>query len=321
MGSVLLEWNDLDIAAQTLTRGIELCEQRGEKGVIGIGYLHLAKLCLAKGEVNEASTFIHQAELILSNPSTSILFSARIPFYQVRLWLAQGKMEYAIRWVQESKGDLPGYLNVVKSLVIVRVLLAQSRQGRTQEGENPLEEAQRLLDRVCKTAEADGQVSRLIEAWMLQSLLLREQGNISQSLLVLQQTLNRAVLEGYVRLFVDEGPPMAALLRLAMERGILPAYTSTLLEAFNVPGSSQETIVRLTPSSISNQELLEPLSERELEVLRLIADGCSNSDIARTLFLSIGTVKTHLKHIYGKLEAHTRTQAIARARMLHLLLR
>jgi LuxR family maltose regulon positive regulatory protein len=170
---------------------------------------------------------------------------------------------------------------------------------------------------------------------LLQALLAAAQGNIEQALPPLQKALTLAEPEGYMRLFVDEGEPMAELLtrmnslrRAGDEGGRLNDYITTLLAAFPTKMKAShdsgkikvdEEVTIIHPSSLISQPLVDPLSSRELELLRLVAAGQSNQEIAQELFLAIGTVKKHLNNIFGKLEAQSRTQAIVRARELNLL--
>mgnify|MGYP001825967594 CR=1 FL=1 len=141
-------------------------------------------------------------------------------------------------------------------------------------------------------------------------------GDAALALGKLEHALKLAEPEGFVRIFVDEGPPMARLLYEALNRGIAPDYVRRLLVAF--PVAEPEPLDRpatRTPES----ELVEPLSERELEVLQLIADGLTNQEVANRLYLTLNTVKAHTRNIYGKLDAHSRTQAVARAKALGVL--
>lgn len=135
----------------------------------------------------------------------------------------------------------------------------------------------------------------------------------------LEQALTLAKPGGYVRIFVDEGPPLAHLLYEAATRGIGPAYVQRLLAAFPVTEPEPEPVPSAESQHSANAELIEPLSERELEVLHLIADGLTNSEIATRLFLTVNTVKAHNHNIYGKLGVNTRTKAVATARGLGLL--
>jgi LuxR family maltose regulon positive regulatory protein len=129
----------------------------------------------------------------------------------------------------------------------------------------------------------------------------------------LERALTLAEPGGLCRIFVDEGPPMARLLDQAVTRGTAVEYARRLLAAFPVAAS------QISPRPAAGAELLEPLSDRELEVLRLIAEGHTNREIASRLYLSLNTIKAHTRNIYGKLDAHSRTQAVARARALGVL--
>jgi LuxR family maltose regulon positive regulatory protein len=175
-------------------------------------------------------------------------------------------------------------------------------------------------------AEADERTSSLIEILTLEALALQAAGDATAAVTTLARALSLAEPEGYVRTFVDEGAPMAALLQRVLETqkegrltttvaNIPPGYIGKLLAAIN---GKTTPLTRMSPRQTAGS-LVEPLSERELEVLRLIASGASNRDIARKLFLSLATVKTHINNLYRKLQVRTRTQAVARARELKLL--
>jgi LuxR family maltose regulon positive regulatory protein len=148
-----------------------------------------------------------------------------------------------------------------------------------------------------------------IKILALQALVFHAQGDSQEALSALSRALSLAEPEGYVRTFIDEGQPMTRLLRLALSRGIAPDYVSRLLGAIDEE-------VELAPPAM--ESLIEPLTERELEVLRLIVAGLSNPEIAEELFIAISTVKSHVNHIYGKLGVESRTQALLRAQDLGL---
>ena len=331
MGNILREWNELERAAQVLVKGIEGCEQIGESFHAAIGYQYLARVRLAQGVPDEAQALLEAEKEVLQHRQTTIPFRYTISEYQVYIWLAQGKLERVIEWARaqrEERESTSGYLETWNDLVLVRVLLAQTRAGKFREDEHPLDEALQLIEEICQTAGTDGRVIDVIEAMNLQALVLSEQGNLTGALVVLQRAVEQAEPQGYMRLFVDEGPPMAVLLRRLRANGIAPDYLTMVLEGFesvepdqgtDLPKQSWQTELNRASRSKTLPTLLEPLSSRELEVLELIAEGRSNEEIGRELYVSVGTVKTHLKHIYGKLEVHTRTQAVARARELHLL--
>jgi LuxR family maltose regulon positive regulatory protein len=167
-----------------------------------------------------------------------------------------------------------------------------------------------------EAAEAGGDTTRVIEIMILQTLACQVGGDTSQALDTLEHLLNLAEPGGYCRIFVDEGPSMARLLYKALDHGIAPDYVCRLLAAFPIKDPQQ---AEPSESQESQFEYFDPLSERETEILQLIAEGLTNPDIANTLFLSLHTVKTHTRNIYSKLGVHNRTEAVARARLLGIL--
>jgi LuxR family maltose regulon positive regulatory protein len=286
---------------------------------------------LAQGVPEEAQELLEQEKEVLGHLQATIPFRYTISTYQVSIWLAQGRLEQAIAWVRVQQAEqvsTAGLIEAWNALILVRILLAQSRVSKVREGEQPLAEALRLTEQISHTAAADGRGGQLITALNLQALVLSEQGKRTEALAVLQGAVEQAEPEGYIRPFLDEGPQMAVMLRRLQANGMAPEYLTRVLEAFESveweQGAVQTDVrpqteaTRVVPAQ-SLPELLEPLSERELEVLELIAEGRSNEEVGRALYVSVGTVKTHLKHIYGKLGVHTRTQAVARARELRLL--
>jgi LuxR family maltose regulon positive regulatory protein len=197
-------------------------------------------------------------------------------------------------------------------LGLARVLIAQ----REYQG------ALALLSRLIETEDARGWTGRVIEPLALQAVALHAQGEASAALVALERALVLAEPEGYIRTFVDEGQQMAALLREALARGIAPAYVEHLLAAFRPPDTEiqGDGAAGSVPSHrLTASMLTEPVTARELEVLRLLAAGASNAEMARDLVVEQSTIKTHLINLYGKLGVHSRTQAVARARALHLL--
>ncbi|MDQ6661565.1 MAG: LuxR C-terminal-related transcriptional regulator, partial [Chloroflexota bacterium] len=189
------------------------------------------------------------------------------------------------------------------------------------------EDALRVLAGLLKLAESEGRTRSVIEILMLQALVFEKQGNSLQALVVLSHALSLAEPEEFIRVFVEEGTAMVSLLLKLIEAlhkkhfssfpTISSGYIVKLLEALGIcvalPAHNEHF------SQIAQSSLIDPLSERELNVLRLIAVGMSNQEIADEMIIALSTVKWHIKHIYGKLNAHRRTQVIARARELQLL--
>jgi LuxR family maltose regulon positive regulatory protein len=189
---------------------------------------------------------------------------------------------------------------------LARVLIAQ----------RDLDAALDLLARLADAAEARERTGRLIEILILQAVAFHARDETSKALVALTKSLTLAGSEGYVRIFVDEGAPMAALLRQAADWDVTPGYVTKLLAAF---GDFAGTNASPVETRSRPQDLIEPLTGRELELLQLVADGLSNREIAARLFIALGTVKSHVHNIYGKLDAQNRAQAVARAKELGLI--
>ncbi|MFQ5857463.1 MAG: LuxR C-terminal-related transcriptional regulator [Anaerolineae bacterium] len=298
LGALLCQWNDLDAAMSHLREGIELSKQWGEPLRLGGAYLNLAEALQTIGDADGALDAIQKAEQVMTKLSPWC--AARVASVEALIRLKQGDTAGASRWAASHENGLNDYFDVFDywygCLVKTRVDIAQGR----------LDEALETVTQVLKGAETAEGKDHVIGALALQAIALQAQGERDQALIALEQALTLAEPEGYVRIFVDEGAPMAALLRIAASRGIALDYVSELLAAFG------EAAPPSTP-------LIEPLSERELEVLRLLAAGLSNREIGAELFLAVGTVKKHTSNIYGKMNVHKRTQAVARARELGLV--
>jgi LuxR family maltose regulon positive regulatory protein len=223
---------------------------------------------------------------------------------RARLHLASGDVAAAERWASESDLDAcagPLHAHEFELFTLARVLLARGRPSDALES----------LERLGRAAEADGRLGSLVETRLLQALALHAQGRKDDALAALDTALSLAKTEGYVRLFADEGAPLAQLLRQAAAQGI--AAAARLHVALSVAPSPPAG--RGVPPS----PFFEPLSEREMEVLQLIAGGLSNREIAARLVLAVTTVKKHASNIYGKMGVRSRTEAVARAREIGLL--
>jgi len=312
LGAIYREWNELETAAQYLVEGIDLCAQVGYLLDQIVGQVTLARVQMAQDDWDAAHTACLDAKQ-LSQKMTGYLYALRwAEDCHVRLWLAQCPtdpdcLRQATRWADQSGLGIDDELNFLHDLAhitLARVLVAQ---GRADPDGQHLADAHYLLARLLQTAESAGWMGKAIEILVLQALAYQAQGRSVSALETLNRALSLAEPEGYVRVFLDEGRPMARLLYQAAEREIFPEYTGRLLAQFPVE------------EQLNTPTLIEPLSKRELEVLRLIATGASNAEIAQELYIAVGTVKNHVKNIYSKLDVHSRAQAIARSRELGLI--
>jgi LuxR family maltose regulon positive regulatory protein len=312
LGELFHQWNDLETAAHYLTKGIELAERWGAVGAMG--YIALARVRQARGDLDGAWEATRKAQELAVKFDITEIDDLAVALFQARLWIAQGDLEAARRWAEErelyqyidaalqeeSQASIEHRLRKYELLVLARLLIAQER----------LDETLALLESLLPIAERRNRPGMVIEIYLLQALAFQAQGNLDRAMAPLERALSLAEPEGYVRIFVDEGEPVARLLYLAAERGIAPEYAGRLLAAFPA----------LEPVAREQQaEMVEPLSERELDVLRLIAEGLSNQEIAQRLFVSLRTVKWHAGNIYGKLGVKNRMQAVAKARSLGIL--
>ncbi len=303
LAAVLCEWNDLEGALRHVRRGIELCERWGEPQLLTGGHMRLAAVLQAAGDEAGALEAINKAKRAASG--LSAWYASRLEPFEAGIRLRQGDLATASRWAarQDMAPHNFYYLfeYLAACLTMVRVDMAHGR----------LAEALDRLEQVKAEAEAVGLGHYVIESIILQALARRALGELDEAMTGLETALYWAGPEGYMRTFLDEGAPMVALLQEAAARGIAPGFTDRLLAVLN-----QDTGAERQAPELPHESLVEPLSERELEVLRLVAAGLSNREIAEALYLSVNTVKSHTKSIYGKLDVHSRTQAASRAREL-----
>jgi LuxR family maltose regulon positive regulatory protein len=317
LSDVFREWNRLDKAERLLAQGMELANEKHSvfADELLLGYLTLARLQHARGEGSESvatlDAFLHLADrrhFVSQAKATARAVQAQIA-------LLQGHLPEAMRWADESglspeDTDLP-YLCESAYLVLARVCIAQ---GREDPAGPYLPTVLRLLERLLADAERSARLGSTLEILLLQSLALAARVNRVGALTTLARALTLAQPQGYLRLFVDESTPMLTLLRESQARGVMPEYVVTLLSAF---GAQDQAVA--APSDPMINPLLEPLTAREREVLKLLVAGASNGEIAHRLVLSLGTVKKHVSNICGKLGVQSRMQAAARAQALHLL--
>jgi LuxR family maltose regulon positive regulatory protein len=314
LSEVAYQRNELGPALEHVTRGIELCRQLTWPPPLASGLVRLAWIRQARGDPAGALEAIDEASKAAPGPPGLL---NPVPAQRARLLLAQGDLTAAARWTKEAgldADDEPAYARETGHLVLARVLLVQERPGA----------ALALLDRLHLTAAAQDRMGSLIEIGALRALGLAASGEEAAAVAALAETLTLACPRGYVRVFADEGAPMAALLArlIAAQRsggvaaevplGCL-ARLQRALGPQDIDSGAGRGDVTVVPA------LVDQLTSRELEVLEMLATGRSNQAIAGQLVVTLDTVKKHVSHLLGKLGAANRTEAVARARELGLI--
>ncbi len=316
MAEVLLEQNELEAAEGELAQGAELGRRSGRMDGAKNAVPARARLRLARGDASGALAAIGEAEAALGEPPPPLALAellalkAKVLARQGRLGEAAQRAEEAVRLAGRDRGQT----GEMAALAACRARAAQSEP----------DEAVAQLSRSLAAAEGAGRWGAAIELRILRSLALARQGERRAAEAELERALALAEPEGYVRTLIDEGEPLAHLLRGLAARprrtagsgGCSAGYLTTLLAAFGAPGGSLPSTGLHPPG---RSPLVEPLSERELEVLRLMADGLTNEQIAGRLIIALGTAKAHVHNISGKLGAQNRAHAVARAKELGLL--
>jgi LuxR family maltose regulon positive regulatory protein len=304
--ALLYELNELDEAERYVEEGIILTRQWGEAGMFD-GYINRARIACARGDIDAAEKTLEEAKNLASRFDVMRSDDLLVDIFRVRVWIAGGKLDNAAAWAQDrgpvciEADDIPfltPFIRTYEAETLVRLYLARG------EYECALE----TTDRCLALSQKSGWTALVADFQMLRSLALDGLGHSEEALDTLTQALPLAERGGFVRLFLDMGPPMARLLARLVARDPSAVYAARLLAAMPVSGEMPGVPV---PE--------EPISEREREVLGLIAAGLSNREIADTLVLAPSTIKTHINHIYRKLDVSKRTQAVARARELGIL--
>jgi LuxR family maltose regulon positive regulatory protein len=305
LSSLWREWNDPQAAVHHARECLRLSERWGHAEAVATGYATLAQALQAAGDQAGAPEAVENARRIAAGLSP--WYEERMAVEQAHIWLAQKKLESASQWLQDSGLDGDDELRFDRMsgyMMAARILLAQKQ----------LDRALNLLARLLEKLEASGAMGGVIEGLVLQARAFQVQDDEARALIALERALTLAEPEGYVRIFVNEGAPMGELLRQAIIRNIAVSYVGQLLAALAQEEQGQP---QRTESPIAS--LVEPLSERETEVLRLLTTSLSTSEIADELVIAVSTVRSHTKRIYAKLNAHSRIEAVERAEELGLL--
>lgn len=305
MSVVLLEWNDLEAAERYAGEGVALCHKWGNADALVNSSFCLARVLLAKGELNDAlNTMQGITHLVAGLGSWHTLTAQAI---EAQIQFEQGNVTAVARWAEAaglSSGEElnPEYISLY--ITLARQLIT----------ENKPHEALDLLSRLLNIAEASGGMGIVVRVLTLQATALQKAGEHVAARADLERALSLASPEGFVRTFVVEGTPMYELLKHMAAQGSNRAYANKLLAAF-----PDEVKKKMPITAVSQSDLIDPLSQRELDVLRLLNTHLSGTEIAAELFIAPSTVRSHIKNIYSKLNVHSRAEAVCRAEELNLL--
>ncbi len=316
LSDIYREMNEIDLATQHLRKSRELGELNGLPKNPYRWRVASTGVMAARGDIDGALDLLDEAEPLYAgdfSPNVRPVTAVR-----ARLWIVAGRWSQALGWARASglsAGDDLSYLREFEHITLARLLLSQARTGAAT---GSIGEVIGLLERLRQAAEEGGRMGSTVEILVLQALAYQLRGDMAAALSHLQRALTWAEPEGYARLFLDEGAAMAQLIAAAAAQGIMPIYTGKLLAAFAAePQAPAGDLTQPIPHASSS--LMEPLSQRELEILRLFKTELSGPEIARELVIGLSTVRTHTKSIYSKLNVNSRRAAVRRAVELGLI--
>ncbi len=305
------EQGNLETAKQYLLKSETLGEQAGLPD-----WPH--RLCLAQAGIKQAEGDLDGA-LDLLDEAERLYYITPLPVVRpiaalkVRIWIKQGRLNKALAWVHEQKLSIDDKLSFLREFEHITVARLRIARHTNHPADGAIHETVNFIERLLNAAEGGVRTGSVIELLVLQALARQTQGDITAALASLQHALTLAEPEGCMRVFVDEGAPMAELLSTAATHGMMPDSVNKLLAVLHTGTPSTE---RQAPASST---LIEPLSLRELKVLKLIAQGLSNREISEKLFLALDTVKGHNRRLFAKLQVQRRTEAVAKARSLNII--
>jgi LuxR family maltose regulon positive regulatory protein len=315
IGSVLYDWNDLAAALEHVERGLRSIYSWGKADLLALAYVTLCRIQHAIGDRNAAVDTVHKAVELTQTHGVFPEAYGAVEAAQVKLWLAQKDLPSALRWAASVEERTFGSDDPFR----FKDELAQITRARVFMAQNRLDDAMGLLSHLEATAQSCGRIGRLIEILILKALAMQKLGEPAQALAVLTESLALAEPEGYIRVFVDEGSRMQALLAQWLAHGSSGPLRDYAIHLLSNLDAEPQVITAVQKRASPTGDLVEPLSERELEVLHLIATGKTNKQIAQQLIVALGTVKAHTASIFRKLDVANRTEAVAQARLLGIL--
>ena len=317
MAALHRESGDLAAARDDLTRGSDLGEHVGLPQNAYRSRVVMAQVCEAEGDLEAAVDLLDEAERRYEGDFSPNV--RPVPALRARVWIRQGRLDDALAWVSRqglSVTDDLSYLHEYEHVTLARALVAEY----AQEGhESSVDQALELLGHLLQAAQEGRRNGSVIDIRLAEALAHQSRGDLTNALAALDEALGLAEPEGYVRTFLDEGAPMAALLTAAADRGGTSPYIRRLRSALGVTPDRKAPAVFGSTVERSVEPMVEPLSSRERDVLRLLGTELNGPEIARELVVSLNTVRTHTKNVYMKLGVNNRRAALRRAHELNLL--
>jgi len=300
LAEIYYEWNDLDEAEHLANQALEMSDLLF-RWVSIYARIFLARVGKARRNFSKAHQKIEEAGTLVRQ-TKGHLYEEQLEFYLARVKAELGKKDEVERWSHDISFSNSDYSGYTKLYMMIQLAYTLESLGRD-------DELLALLSSSKPAIETQGYLYWMAQSLVLEAVVWQKKKTHNQALSCLEKALSLAEKEGYVRLFLDRGEPMFSLLQIAFKKGVHPEYVTKLIS----------TMVSEDKGSKLPQYLIEPLSERELEILRFVAGGASNSEIAKALYIANGTVKKHINNIFGKLGVQRRTECVARARELKLL--
>lgn len=316
-GGAMYHRNDLGAAERLTKESMDLDALPGRPVAVASGYISLSRIYQAMGASDAARDAMRKGRQVAERVSP--WFESFGAAWEALLDLDQGNLAPAVRWTQECGlryDDEVSLHTYVKHIILARILVAQGRDDLKHAGTGRrLEEATQLLDRLVALSESTESYRYLVESLVVRALAFQAQGRLGEAIADLGRALTLAEPEGFVRDFIDEGPPMAALLERAIAQGAASGYARCLLDQM----ARERAHAVPSRAATSSALLVDPLSDREVDVLRLLRTDLTSTEIAQHLYISKNTVRSHVAHIYDKLGVHSRAEAVQRAQELDLI--
>ena len=306
---LLAEMDETELALEQAKLASDQASRCDDGFYIARSNVYSARALFSCGDLERATEATRAVERLADRRTIPVTEVSTASAWKARLWLAEGQLEAAAQWAAEhgyNPDEEPSRAREVEYFALARVLTAQGRTDETIQ----------LLEWARKPAESDNRLAAQIEVLSLEALAHHSAGDVDNALDLLNRALSLAEPAGFFRIFLDEGPQMARLLYEAATRDGSSQYIRRSLAEFPV---TEGEATGNENATASQADLVERLSEREVDVLRLMAEGLSNEQVGEKLFISMHTVKVHARNIYAKLDAHNRTEAVARARYFGIL--